>query len=177
MPRFDGDFLFCWTAMVTPKNFPNSNTARLKDSHWPDSQGAQSRYSCNCSTPSVLWAARASTLQRFERRKRVRLAGFTVRLALLLTGFFVIFGAADARDEALVHLRTHVMLRHERKRKQQLLFDQVDEIELARAHDHIDFIVVEREFLRFLFGGHQPVNGIDIERLLIRRETALTFET
>ena len=68
------------------------------------------------------------------------------------------------------------MLGHERQRQQQLFFDQVDEIELARAHDHFDFIVVERKLLGFLLGRHDAIRCIDIEMLRIRREAALTFE-
>ncbi|CAK0097697.1 Uncharacterised protein [Burkholderia pseudomallei] len=75
-----------------------------------------------------------------------------------------------------MHRRTDFVPRHERQRKQQLLFDQVDEIELARADDHIDFILVERKFLRLLFGGDDPVHDVDIERLRVRRHAALALE-
>src|ERR1700709_988694 len=39
--------------------------------------------------------------------------------------------AREACYQALMHFRTHFVLRHEREGQQQLIFDQVDEIELA----------------------------------------------
>ncbi|KAF1012723.1 MAG: hypothetical protein E5299_01098 [Burkholderia gladioli] len=49
------------------------------------------------------------------------------------------------------------MLQYQRQQEQPLLFDQVNEIKLAQAHNYIDFIVfVEGNRLRFLFGCDAP---------------------
>ena len=82
----------------------------------------------------MLFAARAAPLEPFERRKWIRPPGFATLAGFVLRRLVALaIRTAYTRDETFVNLGANIVLRHQRQRKQQFLFDQLDEIELAPA--------------------------------------------
>src|ERR1700754_3330284 len=98
----------------------------------PDTQATLA----TCSMPALILALmlvaartvrsfRIVRLQAAQRSERIGPPGLVVHCDFVLHCFAVF--PAHARHETLVHLRTNVMLRYERQRKQQFIFDQIDE--------------------------------------------------